>query len=75
MFCVEFPKEEAGIDFNGGFEYEYLPGGGVRVFPISPDGEPCRVSRKLYAQMCKFARNQLPGLQEQVGDMIATRKY
>lgn len=74
MGYVEFPREEANIDFDGGFEYEYLPNGGVKISPISPEGKPCRVSRKIYAQMCQFARNQLPGLQEMVGDMIAGSK-
>jgi hypothetical protein len=74
MFYVEFPKNE-GIDFDGGFEFEYLANGGVKVYPISPEGEPFRVSRKIYAQMCQYARNQLPGLQAECDAMMAESKY
>lgn len=75
MGYVEFPKEEAGIDFDGSFEFEYLPNGAIKITPYSSNGEVIRVPRKIYAQMCQFARNQLSALQEQVSEMIVTSKY
>jgi hypothetical protein len=75
MFYVEFPKDEAGIDFDGGFEFEYLINEGIKVTPYSPEGTIVRVPRKIYAQMCQYARNQLPGLRSMVDSMMAEAKY
>lgn len=75
MFYVEFPKDEAGIDFDGGFGFEYLSGGGIKVSPVSPEGQPCRVETRIYAQMCQYARDQLPGLQSQVDGLMADSRY
>ncbi len=75
MFYVEFPKEEAGIDFDGGFEFEYLVNGGIKITPYSSEGTIIRAPKKIYAQMCQYARNQLPGLQSMVDSMMAEAKY
>ncbi len=74
MFYVEFPKE-VGIDFDGGFEYEYLPNSRVKVTPISPNGKTTRVSKQIYRQMCDHARSCLKGWQEIIDEQMATNKY
>jgi len=75
MFEVEFASE-VGINWDGGFTYEYTGSGNVIITTTwDAAGQPAKVSLEVLRQMKDYAKVCLTTWQEVVSEAIVTGKY